>query len=50
VLRQRVTSKGGTTAAALEVFDEGGFVALVGRAVAAAEARGQTLGTELGED
>lgn len=50
VLRQRVTSKGGTTAAALEVLGEGGFVDLVGRAVAAAEARGQALGAELGKD
>ena len=50
VLRQRVTSKGGTTAAALEVLSEGGFVDLVGRAVAAAEARGQALGAELGKD
>ena len=50
VLRQRVTSKGGTTAVALDVLSEGGFVELVGRAVAAAEARGQALGAELGKD
>jgi pyrroline-5-carboxylate reductase len=48
VLRQKVTSKGGTTAAALAVFDEGGLMALVDRAVAAAEARGRALGDELG--
>ncbi|MBA4743382.1 MAG: pyrroline-5-carboxylate reductase, partial [Azoarcus sp.] len=48
VLRERVTSKGGTTAAALAVFAEGGFVDLVDRAVAAAEARGRSLGEELG--
>jgi pyrroline-5-carboxylate reductase len=48
VLRERVTSRGGTTAAALEVFAQGGFVDLVARAVAAAEARGRALGEELG--
>ena len=48
VLREKVTSKGGTTAAALAVFGEGDLVGLVGRAVAAAEARGRELGDELG--
>jgi pyrroline-5-carboxylate reductase len=48
VLREKVTSKGGTTAAALAVFSEGDLVGLVGRAVAAAEARGRELGDELG--
>lgn len=43
VLRQRVTSPGGTTAAALETFAAGGFAELVGRAVAAATARGRAL-------
>ncbi|AUN93942.1 pyrroline-5-carboxylate reductase [Pseudazoarcus pumilus] len=48
VLRQKVTSRGGTTAAALAVFEQGGFMGLVDRAVAAAEARGRALGEELG--
>lgn len=48
VLREKVTSKGGTTAAALAVFGEGDLIGLVGRAVAAAEARGRELGDELG--
>lgn len=43
VLRQRVTSPGGTTAAALDTFAAGGFAELVDRAVAAATARGQEL-------
>lgn len=43
-LRQRVTSPGGTTAAALEVFSRGGLDALVGEAVDAAVARGHALG------
>ena len=48
VLREKVTSKGGTTAAALAVLGDGGFVGLVDRAVAAAEARARELGDELG--
>ncbi|MDX5446147.1 MAG: pyrroline-5-carboxylate reductase [Zoogloeaceae bacterium] len=48
LLREKVTSKGGTTAAALAVLGEGGFAALIDRAVAAAEARGRELGDELG--
>ena len=38
-LRAQVTSKGGTTAAALEVFESGGLRAMVSRAVAAATQR-----------
>lgn len=49
-LRERVTSKGGTTAAALASFADDGFVALVARALKAAEARGRELGDELGRD
>ncbi|MCE1184557.1 pyrroline-5-carboxylate reductase [Zoogloea sp.] len=50
VLRERVTSKGGTTEAALKSFAADGFVAMVGRAVDAAAARGRELGEQLGRD
>jgi pyrroline-5-carboxylate reductase len=43
VLRARVTSPGGTTQAAIETFEAGGFRALVARAIAAATQRGQQL-------
>jgi len=43
VLRQRVTSPGGTTQAALETFEAGGFRALVDAAIAAAARRGRDL-------
>ncbi|WP_126447075.1 pyrroline-5-carboxylate reductase [Sulfuricystis multivorans] len=49
-LRQRVTSKGGTTAAALEVFDGEALAAIVARGVAAAAARGRELSEILGKD
>ncbi len=42
-LRERVTSPGGTTAAALAVFEDGGFRRLVAAAVTAAERRGKEL-------
>jgi pyrroline-5-carboxylate reductase len=42
-LRRRVTSAGGTTQAAMDVFDAGGFRALVIRAIEAARARGREL-------
>ena len=50
VLRERVTSKGGTTEAALKSFAADGFPAIVERAVKAAEARGRELGDQLGRD
>ncbi len=50
VLRERVTSKGGTTEAALASLREAGFFDAIVRAVAAAEARGCALGDELGRD
>lgn len=42
-LRQRVTSKGGTTEAALQSMQSGGFEALIDSAVSAATRRGQEL-------
>jgi pyrroline-5-carboxylate reductase len=49
-LRERVTSKGGTTEAALNQLAADGFLPLVARALAAAEARGRELGEQLGRD
>ncbi len=49
-LRERVTSKGGTTAAALEVFDEARLAEHFRRAVEAASRRGGELGELLGRD
>lgn len=45
-LRRRVTSPGGTTQAALEAFQAGGFDALVARAVRAARERAAALAAE----
>lgn len=45
VLRQRVTSPGGTTQAALDAFEAGGFRELVAVAIAAAAERGRALST-----
>jgi pyrroline-5-carboxylate reductase len=45
-LRRRVTSPGGTTQAALEVFEAGGLRALVARAVHAARVRGAELAAD----
>ncbi len=44
VLRERVTSKGGTTAAALEAFRQGGLDKVLAAGVAAAAARSKELG------
>jgi pyrroline-5-carboxylate reductase len=49
VLRARVTSPGGTTERAIEVFTEGRLAELVERAVAAAERRAAELADILGE-
>ncbi len=46
-LRKRVTSPHGTTAAALDTFEQGGFRSLVKAALAAAQARGAEMSAEL---
>jgi pyrroline-5-carboxylate reductase len=47
-LRAEVTSKGGTTEAALKVFESADFAGVVGRAIAAAARRGRELATQFG--
>lgn len=47
-LRQRVTSPGGTTQAALESFERDGFADLVARAIEAAALRGTELSAQAG--
>jgi len=49
-LRRNVTSKGGTTEAALKVFDEERIAERFARALEAASRRGAQLGDELGKD
>jgi pyrroline-5-carboxylate reductase len=48
VLREKVTSKGGTTYAALKVMQDKGIHASLGEAMQAARDRAQSLGKELG--
>jgi pyrroline-5-carboxylate reductase len=48
-LRERVTSKGGTTAAALDTFNAGNAAAAIRSGVLAADARGRELGDILGQ-
>ncbi len=50
LLRQRVTSPGGTTEAALEVLEKGDLKGLFRKALEAARARSQTLSDLLGDD
>jgi len=50
VLRERVTSKGGTTAAALEVMKQQGWQEILEKAIDAANQRGKAMGDELGKD
>jgi pyrroline-5-carboxylate reductase len=49
-LRERVTSKGGTTEAALRVFEEERLAERLERALEAARRRGAELGEQLGRD
>jgi pyrroline-5-carboxylate reductase len=49
-LRKNVTSKGGTTEAALRVFEQEALADRFRKALAAAERRGGELGDELGKD
>jgi pyrroline-5-carboxylate reductase len=49
-LRKNVTSKGGTTEAALKVFDEEKLAERFARAIEAASRRATELGAELGKD
>lgn len=50
LLRERVTSKGGTTYAALTSMEQSGVKAAIVKALHAAAARGKELGDELGKD
>ena len=50
VLRERVTSKGGTTYAALTSMEESGVKQAIVQALHAAAARGKALGEEFGRD
>lgn len=50
LLRERVTSKGGTTAAALDSFNADNIAAAIVRGVQAAAERGRALGEEMGKD
>lgn len=50
VLREKVTSKGGTTYAALQVLEQEQWANILGEAIAAASARGKEMGEEFGKD
>jgi pyrroline-5-carboxylate reductase len=49
VLRERVTSKGGTTAAALDMLKQLDWHGILEKAIDAANQRGKTMGDELGK-
>ena len=49
VLRERVTSKGGTTAAALDILKQLDWHGALEKAIDAANKRGKTMGDELGQ-
>ena len=50
VLRERVTSKGGTTAAALDILKQLDWQGALEKAIDAASQRGKAMGDELGRD
>ena len=50
VLRERVTSKGGTTAAALEMLKQLDWHGALEKAIHAASQRGKAMGDELGKN
>jgi pyrroline-5-carboxylate reductase len=50
LLRQRVTSKGGTTEKALQILEDGGLRKLFYNAMQGAEERAQELAEQLGKD
>ena len=50
VLRQRVTSPGGTTERALDVFEKGDLRGLFSKALTAAAQRADELAEQLGQD
>jgi pyrroline-5-carboxylate reductase len=50
LLRERVTSKGGTTYAALSSMEQSGVKDAIVKAMKAAAERGRELGNELGEE
>ena len=50
ILRERVTSKGGTTAAALEVMKQHSWHEILEKAIDAASQRGKMMGDELGKN
>lgn len=50
ILRERVTSKGGTTAAALDVMRQLGWQEILEKAIDAASQRGKAMGDELGKN
>jgi pyrroline-5-carboxylate reductase len=50
VLRERVTSKGGTTAAALDILKQLDWQGALEKAIEAASQRGKTMGDELGKN
>jgi len=50
VLRERVTSKGGTTAAALDAFAAANIAADIAKGVDAAAARGREMCDQLGQN
>jgi len=49
ILRERVTSKGGTTYAALKVLEQKGWADIITQAVAAASSRSAEMGQEFGQ-